>query len=160
MYVYVGVHVCVGMLRCVSSMHLYLFTCSIACYSISDLFGEIRTQLQETWTRSGFVLVMDPIDWRFGNRSMGWSSDSYQFVRWRPDGDLVPKLRHFMWVFALVLFFLFIVVSVIYMFLVSFHVTTWYIWLVWLLVPFHMISVSVHFYYAVYVNAYQRHFMW
>ena len=43
MYVYVGVHVCVGVLGSVLSVYLYLFVYSVACYSISDLFGEIRT---------------------------------------------------------------------------------------------------------------------
>ena len=62
MYVYtcictcVGVHACVGVLESVFSVHLYLFVCSVACYSISDLFGETRT-------RFGLVLVVDPIQW-------------------------------------------------------------------------------------------------
>ena len=43
MYVNVGVHVCVGMLGSVFSVYLYLFVCSVAFYSISNLFGEIRT---------------------------------------------------------------------------------------------------------------------
>ena len=40
---YVGVHICVGVLGSVFSVHLYLFVCSVACYSISESFGEIRT---------------------------------------------------------------------------------------------------------------------
>ena len=42
-YVYVGVHVCVRMHVWVFSMYLYLLVCSVTCYSILDLFGEIRT---------------------------------------------------------------------------------------------------------------------
>jgi len=55
---------------------------------------------------------------------------------------------------------LFIVVSIIYMLLVSFHVTVWYILPVWLPVSLHEMSMSVHFNYTVYLNTYQRHFMW
>jgi len=43
------------------------------------------------------------IDWWFEDRLIRWSEDLYQFVQWRPDGDSVPKLRHFMWVFAFIL---------------------------------------------------------
>ena len=43
MYAYVGVHVCVGVLGSVFSIYLYLFVCSVACYSVSDSFGKIRT---------------------------------------------------------------------------------------------------------------------
>ena len=56
--------------------------------------------------------------------------------------------------------FLFIVASSTYMLLVLFHVIIWYIWPVWLPILFHMMSVNVHFYYTVYLNAYQRHFIW
>ena len=41
-YVYVGVDVCVGVLRSVFNIYLYLFVCSVACYSILGPFGEIR----------------------------------------------------------------------------------------------------------------------
>ena len=37
-----------------------------------------------------------PDRWRFKNRPMKLSEDSYWFMQWRPDGDLVLKLRHFM----------------------------------------------------------------
>jgi len=39
--------------------------------------------------------------------------------------------------------FLFIVVSIIYMLPVSFYLTVWYIWPVWLPLPFHMTSVTI-----------------
>jgi len=65
-----------------------------------DPFGEIWTH----YRRFGLELVMDPMHWRFENRPMGWSVDQYRFVQWRPEGDSVTKLRHFMWVFAFVLF--------------------------------------------------------
>jgi len=35
----VGVHVCVRELGWVLSVYLYLFVCSVACYSVSDLLG-------------------------------------------------------------------------------------------------------------------------
>ena len=57
--------------------------------------------LQETQTRSEFVLVVDPIHRRFEDQFMGWSVDQYWFVQWRSDGDSVLKLCHFMWVFVM-----------------------------------------------------------
>ena len=54
--------------------------------------------------RFGFVSTVDPIYWRFEDRSIGWSGDSYWFVQWRSDGDSVSKSHYFMWMFALVLF--------------------------------------------------------
>ena len=45
--------------------------------------------------------------------------------------------------------FLFIVISIIYMLLVLFHVTVWYIIPVWLHVSFHVMSVSAHFIYTI-----------
>ena len=76
MYIYVctcictcvGVHVCVGMLGWVLSVHLYLFVCSVACYSILDPFGEIRTSCRRSepdsdscslWTRC--MVIRRPI---------------------------------------------------------------------------------------------------
>jgi len=70
--------------------------------SVSDPFGEIRTNLQETQTQSEFVLVVDPIHKQFEDRSIGWSVDQNWFVQWRPDDDSVPKPHHFMCVFFLV----------------------------------------------------------
>jgi len=54
---------------------------------------------------------------------------------------------------------LFIIVSIIYMLLVSFHVTVWYILPVWLPVSFHVMSVSAHFICSVNMSIYQYHFM-
>ena len=73
-------------------------------------FGPIwwdPTRLRKTRTRFGLVLVMDLIQWRFKNWFMGWSIDQYRFMMWRPEGDLVPKPRHFMWVFVLEYFFIY-----------------------------------------------------
>jgi len=55
--------------------------------------------------------VVDPTHRRFEDRPMGVFRGSYRFVQWRPDGDSFPKPRHFMWVFALVSFSLFTVLS-------------------------------------------------
>ena len=76
------------------------FMCLDACYSDFGLFGKIQTGCM----RFGLVAIMDPMHWRLEDRSMGWSGDPYQFAQWRADGDSVPKSRHFMWVFAFVLF--------------------------------------------------------
>ena len=89
----------------------------------------------------------------------GMSGDSYQFVQWRPDGDLDPKLRHFMWVFAFVLFPYLPLSIGNCVLLVSFHVIVWFILPVWLCVSLHEVSVSVHFNYIAYQSAYQHHFM-
>jgi len=70
-------------------------------------FGFVRVRfspLQEIQTQIGFVPVVNPIQGRFKDRFMGWSGDPYQSVWRRSDGDSVPRLRHFMWVFALVSF--------------------------------------------------------
>jgi len=50
---------------------------------------------------------MDPIDWQFEDRLMGWFEDPYRFMQWRPDGDSDPKLHHFMWVFVLIYFLIY-----------------------------------------------------
>jgi len=99
-----SVRACVSMFGSVFSIYLYLFVCVVACYSILDSLGVIRTQLQETRTGSRFMLVVDPIHRQFEDRLMGWSIDQYRFVQWRPDSDPVRKLRHFMWVFVFVSF--------------------------------------------------------
>jgi len=55
-YVRVGVYVYVSVCTCgcLACIYIYLYVL-VACYSISNLFGEIRTQLQKTRTRFGFV---------------------------------------------------------------------------------------------------------
>ena len=71
MYVYtgiyictcMGVHVCVGVLGSVLSVYLYLFVCSVACYSVSDSF--VQSELGNG--RSGFVFDVDPTHWQFKN---------------------------------------------------------------------------------------------
>ena len=149
----VGVRVCVCMHVWVLSMHLYLFVCSVACYSVSDPFGEIRTQLQETRTRSRFVLVVDPIHRRFENRSMGWSVDQYRFVQWRPDGDSVSKPHHFMWMFVLVSFSFLPLLCFIRIISCDFILP------VWLAVSLHDTLVIVHLICVIYMSLYQCHFM-
>ena len=68
---YVGVRVCICMYVWVLSMCLYLFVCSVACYSISDPFGEIRTSCRRPepdpdscslWTRYNGDSKTDPWD--------------------------------------------------------------------------------------------------
>ena len=159
MYVCGYTHMCpyarVGVLACI---YIYLYVL-VACYSISDLFGEIWTQLQEIRTRFGSVLVVDPIHRRFEDRSMGWSVDQYQFMQWRPDGDSVSKSHHFKWVFVLMPFS-YLLFPVVFMYLfVSFHVIIWHISSAWLPVQFYITSVIVHLMYFVAMSIYWRHSM-
>ena len=121
----------------------------------ADLFGKIRT----CYRRFRFVPVMNLIHRRFEDRSMGWSADSYRFVQWTPDGNSVPKLRHFMWVFVLMLILYLLLLVCVYMLLLSFHMNDWYILPVWLPVSLHEISVSINFNYVFDLSAYQYHFM-
>jgi len=93
--VYVGIYVYVY-------KYVYICVCTSKCVfgCMSQRYGPTH----EIWTRSGFVFAVEPIHWRFEDRPMGWFGDSYRFVQWRPDDDSDPKPRHFMWVFAFVLF--------------------------------------------------------
>ena len=59
-WVYTYVSVCSGM--CLACIYVYMYVL-VACYSVSDPFGEIRA-------RFGFVLVVDPMYRRFKDRSM------------------------------------------------------------------------------------------
>jgi len=101
LYMYVGVHVCVGLLGRVFSIHLYLLVC-VGC--MLQYFGFVQWDLNPAsgdpdpiWIR----VVVNPTHRRFEDRFIGWSVDQCQFMQWRPDGDSVPKPRHFMWVFIL-----------------------------------------------------------
>ena len=105
-YVYVYIcmldcaHVCRVHVLCVLYMCTYVNECLVVCCSVLDSF--VRSKLSNR--RFKFMPVLDPIDWQFEDRSMRWSRDMYWFVQWRPDDDLDPKSRHFMWVFVLMLF--------------------------------------------------------
>ena len=68
MWVYARVACLYGYMReCILCVYWLpiLSVCSVASYSDPDPFGEIRTH----YRRFEFVLVVDPIDWRFENRS-------------------------------------------------------------------------------------------
>ena len=54
---------------------------------------------------------------------------------------------------------LFIIFNSIYMLLVSFPMTIWFILSVWLCVSFHEISMSLHFNYVIDMSVYRCHFM-
>ena len=98
-------HTCMG--TRVSILWVYVDSPSSLCVRLRVTAFRTRScdpnSATETRTWFGVVLVMHPIHWRFEDRCTGWSRDLYQFMQWRPDDDSVPKLRHFMWVFALVL---------------------------------------------------------
>jgi len=79
---------------------VWVHVCWVACCSVSDPFDEIRTRCR----RLEFVFVDYLIHWLFKDWPMGWPGDPYRFMQWRTDGNSVPKLSHFMWVFALVSF--------------------------------------------------------
>jgi len=100
-------HTCMYVLCYYVCMSMYVFVYHrvymVACCSDSDSL--MRSELDNE--RFRFVLVVDPIHWRFEDRPIEWSGDSYQFVQWRPNGDSDPKSRHFMWVFALYLFLIY-----------------------------------------------------
>ena len=98
-WVHIGCIMCVCV--CVDSPS---FLCVRLCAKVMRTSSWDPDQLQETQTRSGFIFTVDPIHRRFKDRPMGWFGDSYRFVQWRPDDDSLPKSRHFMWVFVLVLF--------------------------------------------------------
>ena len=155
MCVCVLVHVCVCRWVYVYSVYICIYISScvlVAWYSVSDSFGEIQT----CYRRFGLMFVMNPIHWWFKDWSMGWSVDQHLFVQWRPDGDSVPKSRHFMWMFILV----YLPLSVcIYMLLLSFHVTFYYILPVWLLISLLETSVIVRLIYIVDMSLYSHHFM-
>ena len=154
-YVSVYVYVCI-MLVCV---YVYVCVCISSCvcmvasYSDPNPFDEIRTR----YGRFGVVLVMDPIHWRFEDRPMGWAGDSYQFVRWRPDSNPVPKPRHFMWVFVLMSFpYLPLIISN-YVLLALFHVGKWYIFPVYYYLYHFMRHQWLH---PADMSVYLYHFMW
>ena len=97
-WVYTYVSVCSGGYWVYIYIYLYVL---VACHGISDLFGEIQTSCRRPGPDPNYVVV-DPTHRRFEDRCIGWSVDQCQFMQWRPDGDSVPKPRHFMWVFVLV----------------------------------------------------------
>jgi len=97
---------CIGyMYECVMCLCWFPFLSVrlVACYSSSDSF----VRFEHGNGRFGVVLVMNPIHRRLEEWPMWWSVDQYRFVQWRPDNDSILKLRHFIWVFVLVYFFIY-----------------------------------------------------
>jgi len=148
-YVYVCVYTC--MYGC-TSVRVYIcvraFMGECVCVSVAA-YGLARAIRTGNRTPE-FVFAVDPIHWRFEGWHTRWFGDPYRFVQWRPDSDLDPKSRHFMWVFAFVLFSYLPLSIGICILLVLFHVTIWYILPVWLPVSLHEASVGVHFNFVVY----------
>jgi len=68
------------------------YVCLVVWYSDTD-----------SLVRSG-VFAVKLIHWRFEDWPAGRFGDTYRFVLWRLDSDLVPKSHHVMWVFTLVSF--------------------------------------------------------
>ena len=148
---------CIRLSVCLSTcviMFKYVWICdmcTVACFSDSDPFCEIRTRC---W-RFRFVLVMDQIHRRFEDRSMGWSVDQYRFVQWIPDSNSVLKLRYFMWVFVLMSFSSLPLLCFIRIISCAFI----YILPVWLAVTLHKTLLIVHHNCVIGISLYQYHFM-
>ena len=155
MLMYTRLYVCLGVYKSMCVYVLVYYMCLVACYNVSYSFR--RSKIGNR--RVGFVPIMNPIQWRFKDRHMGWSRDPYQFVQWKPEGDSDPKPCHFMWVFAFISFFYLLLSICICVLLLSFHVTIWCILSVWLLVSLHETSMIVHLIYIVDLSNYQRHYM-
>ena len=105
MLVFKCMYVCIKVCVCV-----YPYVVCVCARMYVRVSSCVWLRVAAIWTRYrifGFVLVMNPIRWQFKGRSMRWSVDQYMFVQWRPDGDSVPKPRHFMWVFVIVHFLIY-----------------------------------------------------
>jgi len=163
-YLYIYIWVCIHYFMCVYTfICVHVWVCECMCM-ISFVWLHITAF--QTHSCDPNSVTGDSNLCRYGPNTLairrtthGMSGDSYQFVQWRPDGDLDPKLRHFMWVFAFVLFSYLPLSIGNCVLLVSFHVIVWFILPVWLCVSLHEVSVSVHFNYIAYLSAYQCHFM-
>ena len=96
-FMYWFVHVWIIMYICLCGLFVYVGCVLQRCGTRTRLYDP--NSVTRDPDSIEFVLVVDPIHWRFKDRSIGWSKDSYWFVQWRPDGDSDTKPRHFMWVF-------------------------------------------------------------
>ena len=133
-----------------------MFMCACGCvvqrfrpvWWNSDPLREIR-----------FGARYEPIHWRFEDRPMGWSEDSYRFMQWRPHGDSVPKRRHFMWVFALVHFLIYSYQCCLYITcIISYDHLLYYTSMITCTISYDISECTLSFYSL--SNAYHRHFMW
>ena len=91
-YLYLYVCGCTCMCRVHVRKSVFIFICVLVT-CCSDLNSFVRSELGNG--RFIFVLIVDPIHWRFEDWSMWWSGDPYRFVRWRSDTDLDSKLVSF-----------------------------------------------------------------
>ena len=78
-YVYVYAYMFVCTCGCLACIYIYLYVL-VACYSVSDSFGEIRTVAGDP-DPIQVQVVVDPIQWEFEDRCMGWFVDQYRFVQ-------------------------------------------------------------------------------
>ena len=71
LYMYVGVHVCVGLLGRVFSIHLYLLVC-VGCMLQYFRVRLVRSEpVVEDPDMIRIRVVVDPIQWGFEDRCMG-----------------------------------------------------------------------------------------
>jgi len=152
------IHMCVCVCVCVwIIMYICLCLCIHVCMAAaiwtrscdpdsltkdSDLFP--------LWTRYASDLKTDP--------QTIWRSIPVRTMKTRRHFESKTVSFHVSVSFCII--FIFIVVSIIYLLLVLFHVTIRFILPVWLPISLHEISMSIHFNYIVYLNAYQHYFIW
>ena len=147
-YTYMWVFIRVFMCTCVR-------VCSVAWQSVLDPFGKIRTR----YRRFGFVLVVDPIDWQFENRS--WDDLEIRTGSCSEDQMTIQIQNRVISCECLFLcYFICILLSVcLYMLLLFFHVIIWCILSVWFPVSLHESSVSIHLIYLADLSVYWCHFL-
>ena len=121
-YVYVYAYMFVCTCGCLACIYIYLYVL-VACYSISDLFGEIRTSYRRPGPDSGSC--------RCGPDTMGIRRPMHGMVRRPVPVRAVKTRRRFGSETASfhvsVRFCVFTVVGMPYMLILSFHVTFRYI---------------------------------
>ena len=159
--IYVGVHVClcVYVEECIRVRgYICVFMCLVVCYSVTDLFGEIRT------------IAGDPDPIRicasYRPNTIAIRKSIHGMIRRSVPVRAVKTRRRFSsktasfhvnvcsWVF---LYLLLLVCA--YMLLLSFHVTFCYILPIWLLVSLHEALVIIHLICVVDMILYQHYFM-
>jgi len=155
---YVGAHVCVGVLGSMFSVYLYLFVCVGCVLQRSESFGEIRTVAGDP----------DPIQIRAhcGPDTQAIRRPIHGMIRTSVLVRAVKTRRLFgsetvsfhVSVRSCSLPYLLLSVCV-YMLYLLFHAAFGYMLSVWLLVLLHKTPMIAHFIYIVDRSLYQRHFM-
>jgi len=163
--VYPCVYACVAyldgyMCECIMSVcwFLILSVCSTACCSISDSFGEIWTRCRRSGSDSELCLLCTQyMAIRRLIHGMIHISVPVHAVKTRRRFGFKTASFH---VSVCSCVFLYLLLSVcVYILLLSFHLTFFYILSIWILIPLHETSVISHHIYVVDMSLYQHHFM-